>query len=148
MREAERADAFEERFREELQTRGLDGEWHIADHTDAAGLIKLAEAADLALLGQYPGDDSDGVTWLRPDHVVTAVGRPVLRRPLCRHLRVGRQPGARRLGRNARGNRALHDALPLIHRAEAVTVLYVGTHDSDLDLERPRLERVIRHLQR
>jgi nucleotide-binding universal stress UspA family protein len=27
-------------------------------------------------------------------------------------------------------------------------VLYVGTQDSDLDRERPRLERVIRHLQR
>jgi hypothetical protein len=41
-------------------------------------------------------------------------------------------------------NRALHDALPLIGDAEAVTVLYVETRDSDLDRVRPRLERVIR----
>jgi nucleotide-binding universal stress UspA family protein len=71
LREAERADAFEEHFREELNLWGLTGEWHIVDHTDLAELIELAETADLAVLGQYPGEDSDGVTWLRPDHVVT-----------------------------------------------------------------------------
>ena len=45
-------------------------------------------------------------------------------------------------------NRALHDALPLIGGAEAVTVMYVGTQQADLDRERPRLERVVRHLRR
>jgi hypothetical protein len=45
-------------------------------------------------------------------------------------------------------NRALHDVLPLIEDAEAVTVLYVGTRESDLDRARLRLERVVQHLQR
>ena len=63
---------------------GLDGEWHILDHTGVAELIELADTADLAILRQYPGDDLDGVTWLRPDHVVTTVGRPVLVVPYAR----------------------------------------------------------------
>jgi nucleotide-binding universal stress UspA family protein len=45
-------------------------------------------------------------------------------------------------------NRALHDALPLIGSAEAVTAMHVGTHEADLDHARSRLERVVRHLQR
>jgi hypothetical protein len=49
IREAGRADAFEERFREELNLRGLKGEWHIVDHTDLAELTELAETADLAI---------------------------------------------------------------------------------------------------
>jgi nucleotide-binding universal stress UspA family protein len=148
IREAERADAFEERFREELNLRGLNGEWHIVDHTELAELIELAAAADLAILGQYPGDDSDGVTWLRPDHVVIAVGRPILVVPYAgTFARVGTRVLVAWDG-TREANRALHDALPLIGNSEAVTVLYVGTQDSDLDRERRRLDRVIRHLQR
>jgi nucleotide-binding universal stress UspA family protein len=148
IREAERADAFEERFREELNLRGLKGEWHIVDHTDLAELTELAETADLAILGQYPGEDTDGVTWLRPDHVVTAAGRPVLVIPYAgTFARVGSWVLVAWDG-TREANRALHDALPLIRHAEAVTVLYVGTQDSDLDRERPRLERVIHHLHR
>ena len=145
--EGERADTVEERFREELQLRGLDGEWLILDHTDLTKLIELAEAADLAILGQHTGDNSDGVTWLRPDNVVTAVGRPVLVVPYAGTFAL---VGTRVLiaWDGTREANALHDALPLIGNAEAVTVMHVGTHEADLDRARPRLERVVRHLQR
>ena len=125
VREAERADIVEQRFREELPLRRLAGEWHMLDHTDLAELIRLAKAADLVVLGQYPGDDSDGVTWLRPDDVMIDAGRPVLIVPYAGSFeRVGRRvliawDGTRE------ANRALHDALPLIGGAEAVTVMHV-----------------------
>jgi nucleotide-binding universal stress UspA family protein len=113
-----------------------------------AKLIELAETADLAILGQYPGNDSDGVTWLRPDHVVTAAGRPVLVVPYAgTFARVGSRVLVAWDG-TREANRALHDALPLIGDAEAVTVIYVGTRETDLDRARPRLERVVQHLQR
>ena len=64
LRDAERADNVEQRFREELPVRALDGEWHMLGHTDLVELVQLAKAADLVILGQYPGDDSGGVTWL------------------------------------------------------------------------------------
>jgi nucleotide-binding universal stress UspA family protein len=148
LREAERADTVEQRFREELPLRALDGEWHRLDHTGLTELIQLAGAADLAVLGQYPGDDSDGVTWLRPDHVVLGAGRPALVVPYAGTFeRVGRRvliawDGSRE------ANRALHDALPLIGGAEAVTVMHLGAQRADLDRDRPRLERIVRHLGR
>ena len=148
LRDAERADAAEQRFREELPPRRLDGEWHMLDHTDLAELIQLAKAADLVVLGQYPGDDLDGVAWLRPDDVMIDVGRPVLVVPYAGIFeRVGRRvliawDGTRE------ANRSLHDALPLIGRAEAVTVMHVGAQQADLDRDRPWLERIVRHLGR
>jgi nucleotide-binding universal stress UspA family protein len=148
VREAERAEAVEQRFREELPLRRLDGEWHMLDHTDLVELTRLAEAADLVVLGQYPRDDSDDVTWLRPDDVMIDAGRPVLIVPNAGNFeRVGRRvliawDGTRE------ANRVLHDALPLIGGAEAVTVMHVGAHQADLDRDRPGLERVVRHLGR
>jgi nucleotide-binding universal stress UspA family protein len=103
LREGERADTAEERFREELQLRGLDGEWHIVDHTGVAELIELTETSDLVILGQYTGDDSDGVTWLRAGPCRHRRWKAGSRRPLCWHLHARRQTGTRRLGRNARG---------------------------------------------
>jgi hypothetical protein len=109
-----------------LQPHGLDGEWHIIDHTDLAELAELAEAADLAILGEYSGDNSDGVTWLRPDHVVTAAGRPVVIPYGGTFARIGRRVLVAWDG-TREANRALHDALPLFGNAEAVTVMHVGT---------------------
>jgi nucleotide-binding universal stress UspA family protein len=148
VREAERADTVEQRLREELPLRTLDDEWHMLDHTDLAELIQLTKAADLVVVGQYPGDDSGGVTWLRPDDVMIDAGRPVLVVPYAGSFeRVGRRvliawDGTRE------ANRALHDALPLIGGAEAVTVMHVGAQQADLDRDRPWLERVVRHLGR
>jgi hypothetical protein len=122
--EAERVDTVEERFHEELPRRALDGEWHILDHTDLAELIQLATAADLAILGQHPGNEPDGVTLLRPDDLMIDSGRPVLIVPYAGTFeRVGIRVLVAWDG-TREANRALHDALPLIGGAEAVpTVL-------------------------
>jgi nucleotide-binding universal stress UspA family protein len=146
--DAERADALERRFRAELPLCGLDGEWHMLNRSDLPELIQLAKAADLVVLGQHPGADSHGVTWLRPDDVMLDAGRPVLIIPLAGTFgSVGKRvliawDGSRE------ANRALHDALPLIGRAEAVTVTHVGAEQADLDRERAALERIVRHLAR
>ena len=39
------------RFREELPVRALDGEWQMLDHTALTELLWLAKATDLAILG-------------------------------------------------------------------------------------------------
>ena len=36
----------------------------------------VIKPVDLVVLGQCPGDDSDGVGWLRPDDVMIDAGRP------------------------------------------------------------------------
>jgi nucleotide-binding universal stress UspA family protein len=148
LREAEQADTVEQRFREELPLRTLEGEWHMIDRTDLIELIQLSKAADLVVLGQYPGDDSDGVTWLRPDDVMIDAGRPVLVVP---HAGTFERVGGRVLiawDGTREANRALHDALPFIGGAEAVTVMQIGVQQADLDRDRPWLERIVRHLQR
>jgi nucleotide-binding universal stress UspA family protein len=145
---AERADALEQRFRAELPLSGLDGEWHMLDRADLAELIQLSKAADLTILGQYPGSDSGGATWLHPDDVMVEAGRPVLVVPYAGAVEsVGKRVliawnGTREC------NRALHDALPLIGGAEAVTVMHVGAQQADLDRDRRSLERIVRHLAR
>ena len=146
--DAERADALEQRFRAELPLSGLDGEWHMLNRSDLAELIQLAKAADLTILGQYPGSNSGGATWLHPDDVMVEAGRPVLVVPYAGAVeRVGRTVLIA-WNRTREANRALHDALPLIDGAEAVTVMHVGTEQADLDRDRPSLERMVRHLAR
>jgi hypothetical protein len=104
----------------------LDGEWHMLDRSDLAELIQLAKAADLTILGQYPGSDSGGATWLRPDDVMVDSGRPVLVVPYAGGVeRVGRRVLIAWNG-TREANRALHDALPLIDGAEAVTSCMSG----------------------
>jgi len=148
LREAERVDTVEQRFREELPRRALDGEWHMLDHSDLAKLIQLATTADLTVLGQYPGNEPDGVTLLRPDDVMIDTGRPVLVIPYAGTFEgVGRRVLVAWDG-TREANRALHDALSLIDGAEAVTVMHVGTQQADLDRDRPWLERIVSHLAR
>jgi nucleotide-binding universal stress UspA family protein len=144
----ERAAAIERRFREELPSRELDGEWRLLARIELAELIALAKAADLVVLGQYSDNDPDAMSWLRPDDVMIDIGRPVLVVP-CAGIfeHVGRRvliawDGTRE------ANRALHDALPLIDSAEAVTVMHVGARQGDLDRDRHSLDHIVRHLGR
>ena len=45
-------------------------------------------------------------------------------------------------------SRALHDALPLIGKAEAVTVMTVRAREASFERDAPSLERIVRHLER
>jgi nucleotide-binding universal stress UspA family protein len=146
VRLAEQADDVERRFRDELSGRALDGEWRAVDRADLTELVQLAKSADLTVLGQHPGEDSDAASWLRPDDLMTDIGRPVLIVPYAGvFANVGRRVLVAWDG-TREANRALHDALPLIGRAEAVVVIHVGANQADLDRDRPWLERVVRHL--
>jgi nucleotide-binding universal stress UspA family protein len=44
--------------------------------------------------------------------------------------------------------RALHDALPLLDKAEAVTVMTVRAREANFERDRPGLDRIVRHLER
>ena len=147
VREAVRADEVEQLFRAELSSRGLKGEWHIFDRTDLAELVQLSQASDLAILGQYD-NDSDGIIWLQPDDLLINSGRPVLIVPYAGTFdRIGTRVLVAWDG-TREANRALHDVLPMIGGAAAVTVMHFGTAQADLDADRPQLERIIGHLAR
>jgi len=79
---------------------------------------------------------------------VIASGRPVLVVPYAGTFEaVGKRiliawDGTRE------ANRALNDALPLLEGAEAVTVMFVGANERELEQHRPALERIVGHLRR
>jgi nucleotide-binding universal stress UspA family protein len=125
------ASAAEAAFRQELAQRQLMGDWIFreGDPTDAA--TALAALYDAVVVGQ-PDPDAEpaGVPALRPEAVVLGAGRPVLVVPyagtfagLGRHVLVAWN-GSREAAR------ALHDAMFVLERAAAVTVIEVNATGS------------------
>jgi nucleotide-binding universal stress UspA family protein len=146
--EAEHAEAAEQRFRQELALREIDGEWRSLNRDDLPELVQLAKSADLVILGQHPANETEGLIWLRPDDVMIEVGRPVLIVPDAGSFeRVGKRVLVAWDG-TREANRALHDALPLLGGTQRVTVMHFGAQQADLDRDRPWLERIIHHLAR
>jgi nucleotide-binding universal stress UspA family protein len=142
-----RAEIVEERFREEVRPHAIEGDWHMFSAGDSAELAALLGAVDLVVLGQASPD-------YRPPHgfraedIVVGCGRPVLVIPYAGAFdKVGQRvlvawDGTREAAR------ALHDALPLIAKAEAVTVMTVRTRAASFEQDAPLLERLMRHLER
>lgn len=98
---------------------------------DASRVIALhARHSDLAILGQVEPDDSAGGMRRTLEEVVLSCGRPVLIVP---YIGVGAGLGKRVVvawdsGREA--TRAVNDALPILERAEQVTVLTINPKTS------------------
>jgi nucleotide-binding universal stress UspA family protein len=145
----ERAEALEALFRGELRSGGIEGEWYLLGEYDLADFVGYANAADLTILGQQPSEaPAEGAAGFAPDAVVVEVGRPVLVVPAFGSFTtVGRRALVAWDG-SREAARALGDALPLVEGAEAVTVLYVGARESELEEARPALDRIVHHLQR
>ena len=144
---AELADIVKQRFPAEVQPHRVDGDWHLFGSGDSEELIALSRTMDLVVFGQA-ASDYRLPTGFSPDDVVMATGRPMLLVPFAGELGlVGRRvliawDGTRE------ASRALHDALPLIARAEAVCVMMVRARDANSDDLGLLLDRVVRHLQR
>jgi nucleotide-binding universal stress UspA family protein len=144
--EAQHAEQIEHLFRNELQEEGLEGEWHLFSLGQIAAFIDLAKSFDLTALGQLPPETQP--SGFPPSEIVMASGRPVLVIPYA-----GAFDG---IGRRAliawdgtrEAIRAVHGALPLLDRAEAVMLVYVGVQQADVEQYRPSIERISGHLQR
>lgn len=141
------AEGVERHFRETLQPGGTVGDWHQFDAGESADLISLAMSADLVIVGQHRPDAPAG-TEFRPEEIVVACGRPLLVIPYAGTFSwVGRRvliawDGSRE------ATRAVHDALPLIAGADAVTVVSAAGRESGLEEGHRSLDRIVRHLER
>ena len=147
VRGAAQAEAAAEHFRETLRLSSVTGDWHLLDGADTAELIALAKTVDLVVAGQYERQGA-GRTHIRPEDIALGCGRPVLIIPYA-----GNFPsiGKRVLvawDSTQEASRALHDALPLIEKSEAVTVMTVVGSESERDNAIASLDRVVRHLER
>lgn len=142
-----RAETVERRFREISQLDGIAGDWHLFDRGEAAELIALAKAADLVIAGQHLPEAPAGAEF-RPEEIVVACGRPLLVLPYAGTFSsVGKRVVVAWDG-TREATRAVHDALPLIAAAEAVTVVSVAGRESDFERLHPSLVRIVRHLER
>jgi nucleotide-binding universal stress UspA family protein len=138
---------IEQRFREKVQPHGIEGDWYLLGPGEGADLTVLAGATDLVVYGQTsPGYRMP--SGYRPEDVVVTGGRPVLVIPYAGEFTtVGRRVLVAWDG-TREAVRALHDALPLIGKAEAVTVLTVRSREASFERDAPGLDRVVRHLGR
>jgi nucleotide-binding universal stress UspA family protein len=128
-RALEQAEQTREAFERAAALRGVASEWRGAAEGWEADPALHARYADLTILGQRdPDDDEMALTRPRPERVTLASGRPILVVPYAgKFATVGRCVlVAWDASREAA--RAVADAMPLLARAEAVTVLVVDPH--------------------
>jgi len=90
-------------------------------------LTEEAGYADLLILGQPDSDDLSNHYRDLPDRTLLTSGRPCLIVPyIGAKGNIGRNPLVAWNG-TRESNRALHDALPLLERAETVTIMISQT---------------------
>ncbi len=124
---SDRAAKVEAEFRARIERDGIAGEWRLVDGEVAPTIALHARYADLAVVGQVDPDHPDrGGGRHVVDQALLASGRPVLVVPYAgKFASVGRNV---LVGWNAsrESARALNDALPILQKAETVTVLAVN----------------------
>jgi nucleotide-binding universal stress UspA family protein len=137
----------ESRFRETLQLSGIAGDWHICDPGEVNELIGMATAADLVIVGQHNPEASASAEF-RPEKIVITCGRPLLVLPYIGTVASVGQRVLVAWDGTREAARALHDSLPLIAGAEAVTVITIAGREGDLQWHQTSLHRIVRHLER
>jgi nucleotide-binding universal stress UspA family protein len=141
------AETAERRFHEISRYDDTPNDWHLFDSGETTELIALAKTADLVIVGQHEAEASADAVF-RPEEIVVACGRPLLVLPYAgTFLSVGKRVLVAWDG-TREATRAVHDALPLIAAADAVTVISVADRESGLEGQHASLDRIVRHLER
>ena len=146
LREAEVAGAAEQLFKYELRLHGIEGEWHLFDTGEQSELIELAKTVDLTITGQVSPDAHSPA--FRPEDIVLGTARPLLVIPYAGSFETVGKRALVAWDGSREAVRALNDALPLLGDAEAVTLIFVGPRETELERQRLSVDRAARHLQR
>jgi nucleotide-binding universal stress UspA family protein len=143
--ELEIADIVEQRFRAEVEPHSIAGDWHQFGSGDSAEFVALLTAVDLVVLGQT-SEDYRLPPGFRPENVIVGSGRPVLVAPYAGEFNAIGRRVLIAWDSSREAARALHDALPLIAKAEAAIVVGVSSREAQAERAHPSLERIVRHL--
>jgi nucleotide-binding universal stress UspA family protein len=121
--EGTRAEAV---FRQELAARKLDGEWLYREDDATMSATALGALYDLVVTGQPNPDAAPGdLVGVQPEQIVLGSGRPVLVVPYAGNFpTIGKRVIVAWNG-SRESTRALHDAMPLLEKAEVVTILEI-----------------------
>ena len=132
--------------------RALDGEIEGPTVDIVRALATAARQADLVVVGQTVPDEGDrSRPGLVPEHLVLQTGRPVLVVPYAGHFASIGERVLVAWNNSRESARALHDALPLLRHAKAVTLVQLAEPEvateagSQLEAE---LQGVVRLLER
>jgi nucleotide-binding universal stress UspA family protein len=118
--------AVEARFAEALRREGIAGEWRLAEGATPELVALHGRYADLVVVGQADPEGSESAAAAVVSAALFESGRPVLVVPYAGSFAA---IGSRILvGWNAarEASRAVHDALPLLAQAVAVTIAAVN----------------------
>jgi nucleotide-binding universal stress UspA family protein len=140
------AEAIQTRFEADLKTNDLKGAWVLSGDNLVQDIVAHIRAVDLAIIGLGDPDRMDpDPQGFRPEEVILACGRPVLGVPVANvPAEVGRKVLVAWDG--SRGaTRAMHDALPLLKRADSVTLLAVDPPTPDPAPVKTAAEHLRRH---
>ena len=130
--------------------------WRVVD-AGAAGpsnniipaLATEVRQADLVVVGQAgPGEEDSETPGLVPEELVMRAGRPVLVVPFAGRFASAGERAIVAWTDTRESARALADALPLLKRAKAVTVMRVGEKGADQEAGRAALTGVTSYLDR
>lgn len=141
------ADELEVRFQATLRREELLGEWHALLGIDGRNLARLTRGADLVVLSQVgPLEGAPGPGWAMIEQVLFGSGRPTLFVPSAEPPSVFGESALIGWNGSREAARAVHDALPLLRYARAVTLLSVDAFGA-MDGVRPSAEMAA-HLAR
>ncbi|SMH59950.1 universal stress protein [Azospirillum agricola] len=131
-------------FNARLAAAGLKGQWHGLTHGEHNHVVRemiiWSRFADLTVLGQYDREiGSSGAPEELNEQVVLNSGRPVLVIPYAGHFPVIGKRVAVAWNAEREAARALSDSLPLLEKADEITVITVLTQASGDHAETPRV---------
>ena len=120
----EAANKVHEGFKKATAAQGLTAAWHCIEGNLDRVLTHEARTADIMVLGQHnPDDDLFPGSRDMPDHVIMSAGRPILMIPYTyQNKTIGKRVMIAWDG-GPRATRAVHDALPILKKADRVTVM-------------------------
>jgi len=126
------AKKLETSFRDACSRVGIAHEWRLVEGDPAEIAVLHARYADLTITAQIdPGQPPPGGRARMPEELVLASGRPTLIVPYAgRYDHIGRRVLIA-WGRTREAARAVNDALPILQRANHVTVLSVNPERGD-----------------
>ena len=124
----ERAKEVEDRFRSALQRAEIQGEWRFVEGPSAEAVALHTRHVDLAIVGQVdPGNRGSTTSRLIPEEVLLSSGRPLVILPYAGQFQSIGTSVVVGWKQTREAARALADALPILRRAEKVTVLTVNS---------------------
>lgn len=137
------AEAIEAEFDVEVRSRDLAGSWMLSGVPVADDLVAQIRQVDLAILGLgSPDNDDPSPQGFRIGDIIRLCGRPILAVPISRLSSSGFSRVLVAWDGSREASRALHDAIPLLRKAESIRIASIGSGDRSMP------ERVVQHLAR